>query len=229
MPCEFRVATERTLFAMPETGIGLFPDVGGGWYLPRLPACAGYWLALTGARIKAADCELLGVATDYIESSRLEAMKAELIRRPSQIETVLTEFEAEPGEPPLASVQDFIQRCFGKPDVEAVLAALQAEGSEWARSQIGILAGKSPQALKVTHRQLHNGATLRRFEDEMAVEYRLAIRVCRTHDFREGVRAVIVDKDNSPRWDPPTLERVDDEMLERLFAPLPGADEWTPL
>jgi len=229
MPCEFRVATERTLFAMPETGIGLFPDVGGGWYLPRLPGCAGYCLALTGARIKAADCELLGIVTDYVESGRVEALKAELVARPREIETVLTEFEAEPGEPPLAQVQDAIERCFGKPEVEAVWRALRAEETGWARQQLEILATKSPQALKVTHRQLHTGATLKRFEEEMELEYRLATRVSRTHDFLEGVRAVIVDKDNTPHWKPPTLQDVTGEYLNELFAPLPPGEAWTPL
>jgi enoyl-CoA hydratase len=229
MPCEFRVATERTLFAMPETGIGLFPDVGGGWYLPRLPGAAGYWLALTGARIRAADCELLGIATDYVESGQVEALKAELVRRPDEIETVLTEFECDPGEPPLAQVQDAIARAFAKSDVEGVLRALRAEDTGWSRTQLETLATKSPQAMKVTHRQLHTGATLQRFEDEMVMEYRLATRACRSHDFLEGVRAVIVDKDNTPHWDPPTLQGVSEARLDGLFAPLPAGEEWTPL
>src|SRR6202008_2626959 len=105
-PCRFRVATERTTFAMPESGIGLFPDVGGGWYLPRMPDHFGLWLALTGARIKAADCELLGIATDFIQSSDVARFKAGLIANPAGMETLLTELEADAGRPSLAAHQD---------------------------------------------------------------------------------------------------------------------------
>ena len=112
-PARFRVATERTTFAMPETGIGLFPDVGGGWHLPRMPDHIGLWLALTGARLKAADCELVGVATDYVESAALPDLKAAILRDPEAVETFLTEFEGDASRPPLAAHQDEIDRIFG--------------------------------------------------------------------------------------------------------------------
>src|SRR3989344_6971804 len=118
-PADIRIATDRTTFAMPETGIGLFPDVGGGWPLPRLPGRSGLWLALTGARIKAADCEMLGIATDYVESSQLEALKAAVIADPAAVETHLTTFEADPGRPPLAAHRDEMDRLFDKESVEA--------------------------------------------------------------------------------------------------------------
>jgi enoyl-CoA hydratase len=228
-PCRFRVATERTTFAMPETGIGLFPDVGGGWYLPRMPDHIGLWLALTGARIKAADCELVGVATDYIASRDVERFKAAVIADPPAVETLLTEFEGDAGRPPLAAHQDEIQRIFGLGSVAEILDALQAEDTDWAREQLAVMAGKSPQTLRVAFRQLRLGGRAASFAENMAMEYRIGARVVQKHDFLEGVRAVIVDKDNQPRWDPPSVAGVSEAMLDEIFAPLPSDQEWTPL
>lgn len=228
-PCRFRVATERTTFAMPETGIGLFPDVGGGWYLSRMPDHLGLWLALTGARIKAADCELLGLATDFIESARIAEFKAAVIADPAAVETILTEMEADAGRPPIGQHQDEIARVFSGESVEAIFAALEASDTAWARDQLKILQTKSPQTLKVAFRQLQWGAAAETFADNMAMEYRIGARVVQRHDFLEGVRAVIVDKDNAPRWDPPTPSGVDDATLDAIFAPLPSAEEWSPL
>ena len=228
-PCRYRVATERTTFAMPETGIGLFPDVGGGWYLPRVPDHIGLWLALTGARIKAADCELVGVATDYIESKDVADLKAAIVADPAAVETILTEFEADAGRPPLANHQDEIARLFAGDSVEAIVAALAAADTDWAHEQLKVLATKSPQTLKVAFRQLKLGGRARTFAENMAMEYRIGARVVQRHDFLEGVRAVIVEKDNAPRWSPPTLQSVGDNLLDAIFAPLPSADEWSPL
>ena len=228
-PARFRVATERTTFAMPETGIGLFPDVGGGWHLPRMPDHIGLWLALTGARLKAADCELVGVATDYVESAALPDLKAAILRDPEAVETFLTEFEGDAGRPPLAAHQDEIDRIFGLSSVEAIVAALKAADTDWAREQAAVLAAKSPQTLKVAFRQLQLGAGARSFAENMAMEYRIGARVVQRPDFIEGVRALIVEKDNRPRWNPPTLEAVDGAMLDAIFSPLPSAEEWTPL
>ena len=229
MPCRYRVATERTSFAMPETGIGLFPDVGGGWHLPRLPGEAGMWLALTGARIKAADCLALGVATDYVESGEAEALKTAIVADPAAIETLLTEYEADAGEPPIARHRDVIDTAFAAPGVEAILQSLREDGSPFAVAQHDALLTKSPQTLKVGYRHLRAGKTLASFEDNMAIEYRIGARVVARHDFLEGVRAVIVDKDNAPKWSPPLLEGVTDAMLDEIFAPLAPSEEWAPL
>ena len=228
-PCRYRVATERTTFAMPETGIGLFPDVGGGWYLPRMPDHIGLWLALTGARIKAADCELIAVATDYVEMKDVADLKAAIVAYPAAVETILTEFEADAGRPPLADHQDEIARLFAGDSVEAIVAALAAADTDWAREQLKVLATKSPQTLKVAFRQLKLGGQAKTFAENMAMEYRIGARVVRRHDFLEGVRAVIVEKDSAPRWSPPTLESVSDDLLDAIFAPLPSAEEWSPL
>jgi enoyl-CoA hydratase len=228
-PCRFRVATERTTFAMPETGIGLFPDVGGGWYLSRMPDHLGLWLALTGARIKAADCELLQIATDFVESAKVPDLKAAILAEPQRTEAILTEYEGDAGRPALAQHQDEIARIFAGDSVEAIFEALEAAGTEWAAEQRKVLATKSPQTMKVAFRQLQLGAKAKSFAENMVMEYRIGARVVQRHDFLEGVRAVIVDKDNAPRWDPPTLEGVSEAMLDAIFAPLPSAEEWTPL
>ena len=228
-PCRYRLATERTTVAMPETGIGLFPDVGGGWYLSRMPDHLGLWLALTGARIKAADCELLGIATDFVESARVPDLKAAILADPAAIETLLTEYEADAGRPPVAAHQDEIARIFGRAGVEAIVAALRSADTDWARDQLKVLATKSPQTLKVAFRQLQLGAAAATFADNMAIEYRIGARVVQRPDFLEGVRAVIVDKDNAPKWNPATLEDVGDDLLDGIFAPLPSGQAWTPL
>ena len=160
---------------------------------------------------------------------QLEALKAKLLVDPKALDTLLTEREADAGEPPLARQRADIDRLFGAQSVEAILDALEADGGEWAQAQVATLKTKSPQALKVAFRQLRQGRDMASFEAEMAVEYRIAARVCTSADFREGVRAVIVDKDNAPRWDPPTLAQVTEQRLDAIFEPLPEGEEWTPV
>ena len=229
MPAGYRVATERTTFAMPETGIGLFPDVGGGWFLPRMPSHIGTWLALTGGRIKAADCELIGVATDFVESGKVEALKAAIVADPAAVDRLLTEYEGDAGRPPLAAHQDEIDKIFGADSLEEILAGLKAAGTEWASEQLEVMATKSPQTMKVALRQLRLGGKMQSFAENMTMEYRIGARVVQRHDFIEGVRAVIVDKDNSPRWSPATPEGVSEAMLDEIFAPLPSDQVWSPL
>ncbi|MGE5566311.1 MAG: enoyl-CoA hydratase/isomerase family protein [Parcubacteria group bacterium] len=229
MPARFRIATERTTFAMPETGIGLFPDVGGGWHLPRLPGKTGLWLALTGARIKAADCLALGIATDFEKSDNLEAVKAAIVADPEKIETILARTDADPGQAPMAAHRDDIDRLFGSHSVEAIFEALEGDNDDWAKAQLETLKTKSPQTMKVAFRQLQLGAHARDFAENMQTEYRIGARVVQRHDFLEGVRAVIVDKDNAPRWNPATLAGVTEAVLDEIFAPLPADQEWSPL
>lgn len=224
-----RIFTERALFAMPETGIGLFPDVGGTYFLPRLPDAAGVYLALSGQRLKAADALALGVATHHVPSARLEALEealAEAAARPdapAAIERALAGFSADPGPAALAGTSAAIARCFAGPSVEAVMAALEAEAGEWARRERATLATKSPTSLKVTFRQMREGAWLA-FDDCMRLEYRLALRFLEGHDFYEGIRAAIVDKDNAPKWRPATLEEVSEEAVAAYFAPLASGE-----
>jgi enoyl-CoA hydratase len=255
MPSRYRVATERTNFAMPETGIGLFPDVGGGWHLPRLPGETGMWLALTGARLRGADCLALGVATHFVQSDRIQDLKQALVnpahpgeggdpgflsssargaekildprlRGDDRIKDSLERFQADPGPAPIATQRADIDRLFSGNSVEAIFAALSVDPTEWAKAQLETLKTKSPQTLKVAFRQLREGAHMASFAEEMAVEYRIGARVVQRRDFIEGVRAVIVDKDNAPRWDPANLEGVTQAMLDAIFSPLPADEEW---
>ena len=229
LPCRFRVATERTMFAMPETGIGLFPDVGGGWYLPRLPGRIGVYLATTGGRIDGSDCRAIGLATHYISSEALEALKTGIIADPAAIGDLLGAADETPPPSKLASQRAQIERVFASDRYEDILAALTADGSEWAQKQLSVLATKSPQTIKVALRQLAEGAKMTDFADNMRMEYRLACHIIRRPDFVEGVRAVIVDKDNAPQWDPATPEAVTNALIDSLFAPLPAHKEWSPL
>jgi enoyl-CoA hydratase len=228
-PADVRVATERTTYAMPETGIGLFPDVGGGWFLPRLPGQTGVWLALTGARLKAADTVALGIHTHFVPADRVEALKADLMGEVADPSSVVARHAEDAGPAPLSAHRDAIDRLFAFDTVEEIFQALEADGSDWALKQLETLKTKSPESLKVSLRQIRTGATLNSFADNMAMEYALGGRVVRTHDFQEGVRAVIVDKDNAPQWSPADLSGVTDETLDALFAPLPDNEKWTPL
>ena len=229
LPASYRVATERTVFAMPETGIGLFPDVGGGWFLPRLPGRVGAWLAATGARIDGADCALLGIATHYMASDKVEAVKARILADPLGLAEILDENGDTPPPARLAATRPDIDRLFASDRAEDIVAALRADGGEWAGQQLAVLATKSPQTIKVALRQLAEGAAKTSFADNMAMEYGLACAIIRRPDFVEGVRAVIFDKDGAPRWTPETLEGVSDAMIDAIFAPLPPERAWTPL
>ena len=226
-PAAIRIATERTTYAMPETGIGLFPDVGGGWFLPRLPGQTGVWLALTGARLKAAATIELGIHTHYVPSEQIEALKADMLNGASPIEAAEKHSFAIPAA--LAQHREAIDRLFAFDTVEEIFAALEADGSDWALKQLETLKTKSPQSLKVSLRQIRTGAGLSSFAENMAMEYALGGRVVRTDDFQEGVRAVIIDKDNAPQWSPADLSGVSDASLDALFAPLPADEAWSPL
>ncbi|MBA4048761.1 MAG: enoyl-CoA hydratase [Sphingomonas sp.] len=227
-PARFRVATENTRLAMPETGIGLFPDVGGGWYLSRLAWRLGQYLALTGARLDGAECLWAGLATHYLDSGSLVEAK-ERIHRGDEPGVVLDALSASPPAPKLAAHTDSIERLFASDRYEDILAALAGEGSDWAKATLATLATKSPQTCKVALRQLADSLSCADFAANMAMEYRIGARVLTLPDFAEGVRAVIIDKDNAPRWNPATPAGVTDAMIDEIFAPLPGGEEWKPL
>ncbi len=228
LPCTYRIATENTRLAMPETGIGLFPDVGGGWYLSRLPGRVGQFMVLTGARLDGAECHYLGLATHYVPQSSLEELIERITKMPDRLAGVLGSASVSVPEAKIAANQALITRNFVPDELEAIEAALEADDSDSARSELATIRTKSPLSCKVSLRLLAEGATRRSFADEMTAEYALATRVVCTHDFREGVRALLVDKDNEPKWDPPSPEEVTGKMLDALFAPLPDDRRWTP-
>jgi enoyl-CoA hydratase len=227
MPSRFRVATETCVFAMPETAIGFFPDVGAGWFLPRLPGRAGFWLALTSARLGAADCLHLGVATHYLPAASLEALKAEIIAGPESPGVILARRAQDAGPAPIRPFERDIDQAFDQPSIEAIVAALP--GREWGRAQAQAMAARSPFSLKVTLRRMQIGEAQASFAEVMATDYRCALRLAGRHDFIEGVRAVIVDKDNRPAWRPDALASVSDHEVASIFANLPSTEEWTAL
>ncbi len=227
-PARFRVATEHTRFAMPETGIGLFPDVGGGWFLSRLQGRIGQFLALTGARLDGAECLWTGLATHYLAAEHLPEAKAR-IAAGHEPGAVLTALSAHAPEARIADQTPAIARHFAADRLEDILASLDADDSEWAAKELATLHTKSPQACKVALRQLATSAALNSFADNMAMEYRIAARVINRPDFAEGVRAVIIDKDNAPRWNPATPEGVSNELIDSIFAPPGEGLEWKPL
>lgn len=230
-PARFRVATENTRFAMPETGIGLFPDVGGGWYLSRLEGRVGQYLALTGARVDGADCAALGLATHYLDSATLAEAKKRICEEedPDRIDGMLGTLAANPPESKIIANILPINRHFASDRFEEILASLESDESDWAIKEGAALRTKSPQTCKVALRQLAEGAACTDFAANMQIEYRIASRVLTLPDFAEGVRAVIVDKDNAPKWDPATPEGVSDTLIDSIFAPLPADEEWKPL
>ncbi|MDY7231136.1 enoyl-CoA hydratase/isomerase family protein [Hyalangium rubrum] len=225
----YRVVTERLMFSMPETAIGIFPDVGGGWFLPRFPGEVGTYLALTGARGNAADAMWTGYGTHHVNHARLDALLEALVAAdwnqgsPQEVVArVLASHATDAGPAPLSAQREAIDRCFAADRVEDILAALAAEGSEWAEATRVTLARMCPTSLKVTLRQLRRCRALP-YDEVVPIEYRLSQHLTSRPDFREGIRAVLVDKDQKPRWNPATLAEVREEDVEACFAPL--ADE----
>ncbi len=225
-----RIATEHTTFAMPETGIGLFPDVGGGWFLPRLHGELGTWLALTGARLKGADVAAAGVATRFLPSELLPNLSSKLkqadfsVGAAELLNVIIGGFTHATPKGSFEDHRGTIDKCFAFDTAEEIVAALEGDGGEWAAAQAQTIRSKSPETVKVALRQLREGGALEDFEDNMRMEYRIGWRKVQSADFIEGVRAVIIDKDNKPNWSPATLEEVSDEYVDRFFAPL-GEDE----
>ncbi len=227
LPCRYRVATENTLLAMPEGAIGLFPDVGAGYHLARLPGQLGKFLALTGARLDGAECLWTGLATHYLASDDLDEARAAIAREPAAADEILRDLSSPPPPARLERNAERIDRLFAPDTLEGIMAALQADDSDWAAKEYKAVATKCPASAKVALRQIATAPD--DFAAEMAREYALAVRMIARADFAEGVRAVLVDKDNAPRWQPPAPQGVTPAMLEELFAPLPEAEGWTPL
>ena len=218
---KFRVATERTLFAMPETGIGLIPDVGGTHALANLPGEIGTWLALTGARLKAADCLYAGIATHYVQFDRLDLLRELLADKDEPAQEILDTLHTDPGASAVETLRDAIDFHFGHDTVEAIQASL-AEGDDWARAQHDVIARMSPTSLKLSLRgvRMGRGATI---EAALRTEYRMVCAIKHGRDFYEGVRAQLIDKDKSPLWSPATLAEVTDaDVATYLREPASG-------
>lgn len=223
IPGDFWVATEKTMYAMPETGIGFFPDVGGGWFLPRLPGDVGMYLGLTGARLKKEDLYALGIASHVVDSDQvddiIDALAVADIASNEDAKAVLDQFHSDPDVAPIAAVMDDIDECFNGFNVPDIIGALRELDTDWSKKQQSILASKSPLALAVTFEQLKRGAGQPTFRDNMIMEYRMVIRWMDKGDFHEGVRALLIDKDNTPVWTPATIAAVTEDMVDHYFTP----------
>lgn len=216
------VAGSRFAFAMPEVGIGFFPDVGATHVLPRMPGATGTYVALTGARLGQGDALATGLATHAVPSERWTEL-GQVLEEPGAIDAMLEGLTGPARPPALAAHRSVIDRCFSAPTVEAVLDALDGETDEFARATAALVRTKSPRSLKIALEQVRRGRSLS-FGAAMQVEYRIVSRIIRAHDFYEGVRAVIIDKDNAPRWQPPTLADVTEADVASFFEPLPDGD-----
>jgi len=220
-----RVAGDGFEFAMPEAGLGFIPDVGATWFLSRMPGERGLYCGLTGARLSPADAIASGIATHRVSSRRLPDLIEALCGNVS-VDALLAAFAEPPGEGPLTKLGAEIDRLFGEASVEEILAALDAEGAgrgpaaDFARTTARTIRAKSPRSLKLTLAQLRHGKSLD-FAECLRTEFRIVSRLVHGHDFYEGIRSVIIDKDQAPRWQPATLEAVSSAEVERHFAPLP--------
>ncbi len=213
-----RIASERINFAMPEVGIGFFPDVGGTFFLPRLPGEAGLYCGLTGNRMNQADTLWSGVATHAANSDRFDAI-IDALAEADDVDSALARFAIDPGPSPMAAAAQTIDRYFDGQSLAIILKRLDSATGEdaiWARKTAGTIRKKSPTSLQIAFHQLRRGAKLD-FDACMKLEYRIVSHVLRGHDFYEGIRAAIIDKDNVPRWDPPEFAHVEIVDVEAHF------------
>ena len=209
-----RIVTERSRVAMPETGIGYLPDVGGTWLLPRAPGELGTYLGLTGAQIGAADAILCGMADAFVPSASLPDLIAALASG-EEVEAVLARLGQDPGPAPLAEHRAVIDRCFAFDMVDEIVSALDADGSDFAAETKAVLITKAPSSLVLTLCLLRLGRASPTLEACLEREFHASLAVLEEGDFREGIRAVVIDKDKTPHWNPPRLDQVDPARIAR--------------
>lgn len=226
----FRIVSENVMLAMPETMIGFFPDVGGGYFLPRCPGQTGVYLGLTGQRIGAADAVYIGFATHAVplaaHADLLAALTAadltDATHPRDAIEEIIARFSHQAKDDSiLAPLREKIDACFGYDQMEDIMAALGDDGSAWAGETLEKLYAVSPTSLKVTLEQLRRGAGLH-FAGVMTMEYRMSQAFMQSHDTYEGIRAALIDKDRQPQWRPARLADVDAALVESYFTARPG-------
>lgn len=226
-----RIVTEKTLFAMPETGIGLFPDVGGSHFLSRCPGEIGTYLGLTGARLGPADMLAIGLADSHMPSASRDAYFAALENADwgggsaDEIVSAITQDFATPaGDAAITGIRDELDRLFAGDDLEEIAARLAADPGDVAAKAAALLDGKSPTMLKVSLKQLRLGA-MQDFDANMVMEYRIVRRALQPGaDFHEGVRALLIDKDKAPKWNPARLSDVEDAAIHSYFEAPPEGD-----
>lgn len=224
-----RVVTERTKLAMPEVGLGFFPDVGGTWLLSRAPGEIGTYFGLTGQTMNGPDAVYAGFADAVVPSGKLAALREALTKvragaSSSEVETLIDGFATGETSGPVAALQPQIDAWFAHDRMEEIIGALQRDGSELAQQTLQTLNEKSPRGMVVALKLLRLARAPASLEECLVREYRAALEVFASDDFREGVRAAVIDKDRSPRWSPPRIEDVTPEMTAPYFAEI-GADE----
>lgn len=224
-----RIATEKTRFAMPETGIGFFPDVGGTWLLTRVPGELGTYFGLTGATMNGDDAVFAGCADAVVPTARWPELRAALTAvhigaNAQDVTATVAHFATPAAQGPVAAQHHRIDRLFAHDRVEDIVAALERDGSDFARAALKLLAQKSPTSLKVALKLLRAARNASSLEECLIREYRASLEVFVSDEFREGVRAAVIDKDRNPQWQPARLEDVDDAIVGRYFADR-GSDE----
>jgi enoyl-CoA hydratase len=214
-----RVVTERSSIAMPEVSIGYFPDVGASFVLARAPGQAGTHLALTGERIGAADAIYCGLADIALSAASLTDLPLRLTdcRTAQDVNAVLKEVSALPAAGKLPAMQQWIDECYSAQNVEEILARLCASKADGARSTLATLQKMSPTSLKITLRNIRAAVSFQKVEESFQQDYRISLACIAEHDFIEGIRATIIDKDRNPAWRPARLEDVTEDIVDRHF------------
>jgi enoyl-CoA hydratase len=219
----YRIATEKLTFAMPETGIGFFTDVGASYFLSRCPGKIGWYLGLTGATISAVDAYQLGLVDQVISSTYLANLMEILIQQnwsanwQEAITALLAPWTLAGTTAQLIQHREIIDRCFSQTSLEAIIAALNKQSDAWSKQTLQVLRTRSPTSLKVVLAQLNRGAQLD-FNACMQMEHRIAKRFLSIADFYEGIRAAVIDKDRTPKWQPASLAEVDEQLVKSFFA-----------
>jgi 3-hydroxyisobutyryl-CoA hydrolase len=225
---KFTVATEKTVYAMPETAIGFFNDSGASYFLPRMPNNVGIYIGLTGVRLKGYDVKKFGLASHFVESRKVDDLEIALIhcKNETEIQKVLADFSSVPSNPKsdLDDLIPRIEKCFAQETMEDIYDRLRQDGSDWARQTIQTLDKMSPTSLKVSLKNLLFGKNLS-LRDCLTMDYRIGGHFLIKSDLKEGVRALLIDKDIKPQWNPPTVDEVSYDHVERFFKPLPHGDD----
>ena len=219
---ERRVVTERTIFAMPETALGLFPDVGASHFLSRAPNAIGMYMGLTGTRLNAADTIFSGIADHCVPSNSLENL-IDALHSGEDPDRAIKRFEVDPGPANLKVEAPAIERCFGVESLHDVIAQLEEEDSDWSRNTIDLIRSMCPFSQALTFKNIQY-ATGRSLEECLITDFRLALRLMDRDDYFEGARAILIDKDRRPYWNPKTIEAVDLKQIDDCFAPLDNED-----
>ena len=221
-----RIVTERSMIAMPETAIGLFPDVGGTWLLANAPGEIGTFLGLTGHRIGAQDAIYAGLADIEVQSEKLTNMVEALASADyggdghAEVDRLLGSYRVTSEQSPLAELRGSIDKVFAFDQVEKIVSAAKSLGTDWGDKVVSDMASHAPHSMKITLAAIRKASTLSGIEEVLNMEYRLACRMFEQKDFYEGVRAVVIDKTGNPKWSPATLEAVPSEMVDDCFASL---------